>query len=107
MNKNLIILIFLFVVNIVLSQQKDIRIKEIKKMYTETNSLISKKKECISGKIIQQQPGVPIKRRINTAANQGSIQSLSNAAIAYGVLTAVAIGGIIVATSNTNSSHSH
>ncbi len=53
MNKNLIILILLFVVNIVLSQQKDIRIKEIKKMYTETNSLISKKKECISGKIIE------------------------------------------------------
>lgn len=65
------------------------------------------KPEPISGKNFQRQPGVPIKRRINTAANQGSIQSLSNAAITYGVLTAVAIGGIIVATSNTNSSHSH
>ena len=55
MNKYLIIIIFLFIVNIVLSQQKELRIKEIKKMYAELNSLISIKKECIYGKKIEHE----------------------------------------------------
>jgi len=54
-NKYLIIIIFLFIVNIVLSQQKEYRIKEIKKMYAELNSLISLKKECIYGKKIEHE----------------------------------------------------
>ena len=47
--------IFIIYVNTILSQDKNARISEIKKMYSEATTLSLKKKDCISGKKIEHE----------------------------------------------------